>query len=210
MIMKSKLPLALLFVSLPISTTTAQSQKGSISVTVDDSSGVLSVQGDDTNNTILVAPTVEGIIEVNGGTVPIVGGRAYADKIRLVVIRGGGGPDRLSVGGVPAADFNGGSEDDVYIWIDPDPSVVRDGEDLLVWTDGDNGSSDYNDDGVVTAADYTVRRMAIGEDALYLTTTEEASADQAIDESSLIDFGTTSSSSEMSDGSVDFRDFRTW
>jgi len=198
----------------------------------DARAGVLTVLGDDTDNDIVVVPNCKGVIEVNGGTVPVVGGPAYVAKTRLVDIQGGAGRDILVAGGVPAADLNGGSHADIFIWIDPDPSVSLDGSDLLIWNNGDGSDEgDFNGDGRVDASDYVVWRVAVGEDALYLAVSgdsETQAADYVIWRKTLGEISTVEpdaastgdfnlwrdhfgqTSAEGGDGTVDIHDYQVW
>src|SRR5262244_3436882 len=58
-------------------------------------SGILSIQGDDQNNTIIVSRDPAGNILVNGGAVPIDGGIPTAANTTLIEVFGQAGDDTI-------------------------------------------------------------------------------------------------------------------
>ena len=81
--------------------------------------GVLTVTGDDLDNTIVVQRDVAGRLLVNGGAVPITGGVATVANTTLIRIVGLAGDDNFSVneanGPVPPTNLLGGEGDDTLI-----------------------------------------------------------------------------------------------
>jgi Ca2+-binding RTX toxin-like protein len=78
--------------------------------------GVLSVVGDNQNNTIVVSRDVGGHILVNGGAIPITGGAPTVANTSLIQVFGQGGDDQISLdetnGALPAAKLFGGDGND--------------------------------------------------------------------------------------------------
>ena len=86
----------------------------SISAVLDG--GVLTVTGDNHNNTLIVSRDAAGNILVNGGAVPVTGGTPTVANTTLIRILGLGGNDVLTVndanGPMPPANLFGGDGDD--------------------------------------------------------------------------------------------------
>ena len=78
--------------------------------------GVLTVTGDDQDNTLVVSRDAAGAILVNGGALPITGGVPTVANTSLIRILGFGGNDVLSIddanGPMPPANLSGGEGDD--------------------------------------------------------------------------------------------------
>jgi Ca2+-binding RTX toxin-like protein len=78
--------------------------------------GVLTVTGDNNDNTLIVSRDVAGTILVNGGAVPVTGGVPTTTNATLIRILGLGGNDMLLVddssGPMPPANLLGGEGDD--------------------------------------------------------------------------------------------------
>ena len=78
--------------------------------------GVLTVTGDDQDNTLTVSRDVAGALLVNGGSIPISGGAPTVSNTTLIRILGFQGNDVLSVdesnGPLPPANLFGGEGDD--------------------------------------------------------------------------------------------------
>ena len=76
------------------------------------SSGLLSVFGDNLDNTILVSRDAAGSIFINGGAVPITGGNPTVANTTMIQVFGQGGNDTISLdesnGALPAAQLFGG------------------------------------------------------------------------------------------------------
>jgi Ca2+-binding RTX toxin-like protein len=83
------------------------------------SGGVLTVVGDNSDNSIEVSRSVDGHLLVNGGDVKIFGGSPTAVNTRVIQIFGRGGNDRLSInetnGALPRANLFGGTGNDTLI-----------------------------------------------------------------------------------------------
>ena len=86
------------------------------SITAVFTGGVLTVTGDDQDNTIVVARRHCGTILVNGGAVPVTGDVPTTNNTTLIQIVGLNGNDALSIddsnGPMPPADLVGGEGDD--------------------------------------------------------------------------------------------------
>jgi Ca2+-binding RTX toxin-like protein len=78
--------------------------------------GVLTVNGDAGNNTVVVSRDAAGRILVNGGAVAILGGAPTAANTRLIQVFGQAGNDTISLdetnGALPAAHLFGGAGND--------------------------------------------------------------------------------------------------
>jgi len=81
--------------------------------------GLLTVQGDNQDNVIVISRDISGAILVNGGAVSIDHGTPTVDNTSLIRVLGKSGDDTLSLdeanGILPAADLQGGAGDDVLI-----------------------------------------------------------------------------------------------
>jgi Ca2+-binding RTX toxin-like protein len=79
--------------------------------------GLLSVFGDNLDDTIVMSRDAAGQILVNGGTVPIAGGQATVANTALIQVFGQGGNDTITLdesnGALPAAQVFGGAGNDV-------------------------------------------------------------------------------------------------
>jgi Ca2+-binding RTX toxin-like protein len=87
------------------------------SITAVFAAGILTVTGDDHDNTLIVSRDIAGNILVNGGVVPVTGGVPTVANTSLVRILGLGGNDVLTVddanGPMPPGNLLGGDGDDV-------------------------------------------------------------------------------------------------
>ncbi len=94
----------------------ASAASASIRARVDRDSGVLTIVGDARGGTLIVSRDRRGLIEVNGGTVPIHGARATVTNVARIVVLGGAGDDRIALdeadGPLPRAVLRGGTGDD--------------------------------------------------------------------------------------------------
>src|SRR5215211_934441 len=72
----------------------AANPKEVISASFDPTTGVLTVSGDDLNNTITISRDATGAILVNGGAVPIKGGASTVANTTLIQVFGRGGNDQ--------------------------------------------------------------------------------------------------------------------
>lgn len=79
--------------------------------------GILTVTGDDQDNTLTVSRDVAGSLLVNGGAVPVQGGTATVGNTSLIRMFGLKGDDTLSIsevnGPMPPAELDGGEGDDL-------------------------------------------------------------------------------------------------
>jgi Ca2+-binding RTX toxin-like protein len=89
----------------------------SIKASFSPSTRLLSVVGDDLNDSITVSRDAAGQILINGGTVSITGGPATVANTALIQVFGQGGEDTISLdesnGALPAAQLFGGAGNDV-------------------------------------------------------------------------------------------------
>lgn len=81
------------------------------------SAGLLSVFGDELDNTVAISRNAAGLILVNGGAVPVVGGTPTVANTALMQLFGQGGNDVITLneasGALPAANIFGGAGNDV-------------------------------------------------------------------------------------------------
>jgi Ca2+-binding RTX toxin-like protein len=87
-----------------------------ITAQFDPLTGILTVRGDQRNNTIAVGRDAAGTILINGGAVTITGGPSTVANTGLIDVSGLAGNDRLSLdeanGALPAANLVGGAGND--------------------------------------------------------------------------------------------------
>jgi hypothetical protein len=87
-----------------------------ITASFDAAAGVLSIFGDNPDNTVTVSRNAAGQILVNGGAVAILGGVPTVANTALIQAFGLGGHDNLvldeSSGALPAANLFGGAGND--------------------------------------------------------------------------------------------------
>lgn len=115
--------------------------------------GILTVSGDNQDNTISVSRDAAGTLLVNGGLVPVTGGVATADNTFLIRIDGLNGNDALQLnednGQLPRADILGGEGDDTLLGGSGDDELDggagndsisggRDGHDRLLGREGND------------------------------------------------------------------------
>jgi Ca2+-binding RTX toxin-like protein len=89
----------------------------SVTATFTPGTGVLSVFGDNLDNTITVSRDAAGRILVNGGAVSITGGASTVANTSLIKVFGQAGNDKISLdeanGALPAANLFGGNGNDI-------------------------------------------------------------------------------------------------
>src|SRR5262249_44388646 len=89
----------------------------SVTSTFSAATGMLTVAGDDLDNTIVVSRDAAGRILVNNGAVVIQGGQATVANTSRILVTGGAGNDVLTLdetnGGLPLATLDGGAGNDV-------------------------------------------------------------------------------------------------
>jgi len=82
----------------------------------DPATGILTVTGDNLNNTITISRNAAGIILVNGGALPVTGGVASVANTALIRVFGLGGNDVItfneSNGALPKGELHGGPGND--------------------------------------------------------------------------------------------------
>src|SRR5712664_4940970 len=87
-----------------------------IKATFFPTAGLLSELGDGVDNTIVTSRDAAGQLFVNGGAVPITGGRATVANTATIQVFGQGGNDTISLdetnGALPAAQLFGGAGND--------------------------------------------------------------------------------------------------
>jgi Ca2+-binding RTX toxin-like protein len=94
----------------PVGDVTAQAVTGTFS------QGTLTVFGDNLNNSLTISRDAEGTILVNGGAVPVQGGKATVANTSLIQVFGQGGNDTITLnessGALPRANLYGGAGND--------------------------------------------------------------------------------------------------
>jgi Ca2+-binding RTX toxin-like protein len=94
----------------------ASSAPAHAATTATFSSGVLTVSGDNLNNTITISRNAAGTILVNGGAISVVGGTPTVANTSLIRVFGLGGQDVVSLnqanGALPPAHLFGGTDND--------------------------------------------------------------------------------------------------
>src|SRR5215213_4167569 len=95
----------------------AAGSKEVISASFDPATGVLTVSGDDLNNTITISRDAAGTILVNGKAVASKGRASTVANTGLIQVFGRGGNDALALdeanGMLPKANMSGGDGDDI-------------------------------------------------------------------------------------------------
>src|SRR5215469_3979405 len=90
-----------------------------IKATFSAAAGLLSEVGDSVDNTIVTSRDAAGQLFVNGGAVPIVGGKATVANTALIQVFGQGGNDTITLdeanGALPAAQLFGGAGNDTLL-----------------------------------------------------------------------------------------------
>src|SRR5262245_54411939 len=105
------------------------------------SAGTLSIFGDNLNNTINVSRNAAGSIFVNGGAVPILGGKPTVANTARIQVFGQGGNDTIfmdeSQGALPPASlFGGAGNDTITGGSSGDMLFGQDGNDILLGKGG--------------------------------------------------------------------------
>jgi Ca2+-binding RTX toxin-like protein len=126
--------------------------------------GLLTIVGDDQDNTLSVSRDAAGLLFVNGGAVPITGGAATVANTVLIQVLGRAGNDRLTLdtssGALPAAHLfgdvgddtlAGGSGADLLVGGPGNDSLYgNQGNDRFVWNPGDDTDVVEGGDGTDT------------------------------------------------------------
>src|SRR5499426_794869 len=136
--------------------------------------GLLSVFGDNLDDTIVMSRDAAGQILINGGAVPIAGGQATVANTAMIQVFGQGGNDTITLdesnGALPSAQLFGGAGNDVLTGGsgadllfggagndvltggDGDDQVFgQGGNDRMIWNPGDDSDLFEGGDGVDTA-----------------------------------------------------------
>lgn len=125
------------------------------SAVFDPNTGILTVTGDSADNVLTVSRNAAGTLQVNGGTVSIVGGTPTVANTTLIRILGLGGADRMVIdsanGTMPSGDLQGGQGDDLMVGGPGDDLLVGGdgndvalaggGDDAMVWNPGDDNDT---------------------------------------------------------------------
>lgn len=112
----------------------------------------VTVTGDSADHVLTVSRNAAGTLQVNGGTVSIVGGTPTVANTTLIRILGLGGADRMVIdsanGTMPSGDLQGGQGDDLMVGGPGDDLLVGGdgndvalaggGDDAMVWNPGDD------------------------------------------------------------------------
>jgi Ca2+-binding RTX toxin-like protein len=103
--------------------------------------GVLTVVGDGQNDNIVISRDAAGAILVNGGAVPVIGGKPTVANTRAITLLGAGGNDALTLdeanGALPATTMIGGLGDDTLTGGSGGDIVIgQDGNDSLLGKGG--------------------------------------------------------------------------
>src|SRR5467141_3560448 len=118
--------------------------------------GLLSVFGDNLDNTIVASRDAAGTIRINNGAVSIAGGQPTVANTATIQVFGNGGNDTISLdesnGALPAAQLFGGAGNDVLIGgTGADQVFGEAGNDRMIWNPGDGTDLFEGGDGVDTA-----------------------------------------------------------
>ncbi|HEY7091122.1 MAG TPA: calcium-binding protein [Tepidisphaeraceae bacterium] len=105
--------------------------------------GVLTVFGDAQDNNIVISRNAAGAIQVNGGSVPVIGGTPTVANTSLISVFGLGGNDAMSLdeanGALPRAAMFGGSGNDTITGGSGDDQLFgQDGNDVLLGKGGND------------------------------------------------------------------------
>ena len=114
-----------------------------IKATFSPGAGILSVFGDNLDNTIMVSRDAAGKIFINGGAIAITGGDPTAANTSTIQVFGQGGNDTISLdesnGALPAAQLFGGAGNDTLIGASGNDQLFGGtGDDILLGKGGDD------------------------------------------------------------------------
>src|SRR5262252_7195801 len=114
-----------------------------IKATFSAAAGLLSEVGDSVDNTIVTSRDAAGQLFVNGGAVPIVGGKATVANTALIQVFGQGGNDTITLdeanGALPAAQLFGGAGNDTLTGGSGDDQLFgQAGNDVLLGKGGND------------------------------------------------------------------------
>jgi len=139
-------------------TATASAQSGDITATFNAGAGLLSVEGNNAPNEIVISRDAAGLLLVNGGSVPISGGAPSVANTSLIQVFGRGGQDTITLdevnGALPASEmFGGNGRDTLTGGSGPDRLFGEDGDDTLLGKGGTDQMFGGADDDVLTGGD---------------------------------------------------------
>jgi Ca2+-binding RTX toxin-like protein len=114
-----------------------------IKATFSPGAGILSVFGDNLDNTIMVSRDAAGRIFINGGAIAITGGDPTVANTSTIQVFGQGGNDTISLdesnGALPAAQLFGGAGNDTLIGASGNDQLFGGtGDDILLGKGGDD------------------------------------------------------------------------
>src|SRR5262245_40448237 len=124
----------------------------SVTSTFSAATGVLTVAGDDVDNTIVVSRDAAGTILGNNGAVVIQGGQVTVANTSKILVTGGAGNDVLTMdetnGGLPLATLDGGAGNDVLTGgaVAAAPGTLATGDTLLGGAGDDTINGGAGDD----------------------------------------------------------------
>src|SRR5829696_5851602 len=140
------------------------SPPASAATTASFSAGVVTVNGDASDNVITISRNAGGAILVNGGAVAVVGGAPTVANTALIRVFGLGGNDTISLsevnGPLPRANLfgrtgndvvSGGTDNDTITGGDADDQAFgQSGNDRMIWNPGDDTDLNEGGDGTDT------------------------------------------------------------
>src|SRR5829696_6333254 len=131
------------------------SPPASAATTASFSAGVVTVNGDASDNVITISRNAGGAILVNGGAVAVVGGAPTVANTALIRVFGLGGNDTISLsevnGPLPRANLFGGTGNDTITGGDADDQAFgQSGNDRMIWNPGDDTDLNEGGDGTDT------------------------------------------------------------
>jgi Ca2+-binding RTX toxin-like protein len=119
------------------------SPNGAVTANFNPESGILTIVGNDFDNTIVVSRDAAGVIRANNGAIPVRGGTATVVNTTLIEIFGRGGNDHLSLdeanGAMPKAQmFGEGGNDTLIGGAGPDILDGGDNNDTITGREGND------------------------------------------------------------------------
>jgi len=117
--------------------------------------GLLSVFGDNLDNTIVASRDAAGTIRINNGAVSIAGGQPTVANTATIQVFGQGGNDTISLdetnGALPAAQLFGGAGNDTLTGGSGNDLLFgQAGNDRMIWNPGDDTDLNEGGDGIDT------------------------------------------------------------
>ena len=136
----------------------SQSASAAVTAQFTASNGVLTVIGDNLDNNIQISRDAAGVILVNGGAVPVLGGTATVANVSLIQVFGLGGNDTLTLnqasGALPRANmFAGAGNDTVTAGAGGDMLFGQSGNDTLLGQGGSDFLFGGTENDILTGGD---------------------------------------------------------